>query len=283
MATARLLWIDLCWQSSVRGLVRFVPAECEVARVDRVDSVVATVRQFRPQLACIEFDYPDQSRLQAVPALTQSFPALPLLMFTEHHSEALAVWAFRSGVHDYRVKPISQLTLARSIEVLLAGIATRAGHRPVGPCMPEDLIETAGHLQRPPATSRRTGMAVAHIARHFDQDLRRDALAALCHLSPSEFSRAFRREQGTTFEHFLLEYRIAMARDLLARPQMTISRAAYSTGFGDTSYFSRVFRRLVGVTASEYQRQVRLPDSSPDVPVRRPDCADSSSIRAESF
>ena len=97
-----------------------------------------------------------------------------------------------------------------------------------------------------------------------DQDLKRGALADLCHVSPSEFSHAFRREQGTTFEHFLLEYRVAKARDFLAEPHMAISQVAYSAGFSDASYFSRVFRRLTGVTASEYQRRVRLSASRPD-------------------
>lgn len=262
MEAVRLLWIDLCRPSLANGLFRFISTRHEAVMVDRLESVAEAMHQFRPQLACIEFDYPDEARLQAVPALKRIAPALPLLMFTEHHSEALAVWAFRSGVWDYRVKPVTHQTLARSIEVLFAGPQPRRQRRPPGPWLPADLIEPAGHLQRPPSMSQKTGRAVAYIACHFDRDLRRDTLAELCHVCPSEFSRAFRREQGTTFEHFLLEYRIAKARDFLARPNTTVSQAAYAAGFSDTSYFSRVFRRLVGVTASEYQGCVRLPASS---------------------
>ena len=264
MSTGRLLWIDLCSQSPVDGLFEFVPARHETVRVDGFASVAGAIQQYHPQLACIEFDYPDQTRLQVVPMLRRMAPELPLLMFTEYHSEALAVWAFRSGVWDYRVKPISRQILARSIELVLANVRLQKQDRPPGPQLPADLIEAAGHLQRPPSISRKTGMAVAYIARYFDQDLKRGALADLCHVSPSEFSHAFRREQGTTFEHFLLEYRVAKARDFLAEPHMAISQVAYSAGFSDASYFSRVFRRLTGVTASEYQRRVRLSASRPD-------------------
>jgi AraC-like DNA-binding protein len=222
---------------------------------------VDAVRQIRPGLACIEFDYPDETRLQAVPILKGTFPELPLLMFTEYHSEALAIWAFRSGVWDYRVKPITRATLVRSLEVLLVHVESRRQDRPPGPWLPADLIEPAGHLQRPPSTSHKTGAAIAYIAQHFDQDLNRDALAELSHISPSAFSRAFRREQGTTFQRFLLEYRIGKARDFLAEPQMTISQAAYAAGFSDASYFSRMFRQLTGATASDYQRSARVPVS----------------------
>jgi len=179
-------------------------------------------------------------------------------MFTEYHSEALAVWAFRSGVWDYRVKPVAERILTRSIELLAASAEARRPDPLRGKGLPADLIEPAGHLQRPPSVARKTGLAVAYIAGHFDQDLKRDALADLCHLSPSEFSRAFRLEQGSTFAHFLLEFRIGKARAFLAEPHMAISEVAYSAGFNDTSYFSRAFRRLGGVTASQYQRRIRL-------------------------
>ena len=260
-----------------------VPAEHEVARVDRFENVPATIRQFRPQIACIEFDYPDQVRLRVVPALTRTFPLLPLLMFTEYHSEALAIWAFRSGVRDYRVKPVTDLTLARSIEVLALNMEARCPDPSCGKGLPADLIEPAGHLQRPPSVARKTGPAVAYVAGHFDQDLKRDALADLCRLSPSEFSRVFRHEQGSTFGHFLLDYRIAKARDFLAEPKMTISQVAYSVGFNDTSYFSRAFRRLAGVTATEYQRRVRLPVLGPGTPPDSWTPPDLSNNPAQSF
>lgn len=268
MGLARLLWIDLCSQSAPSGLFHLVATNHEAARVDLLESIAEAIRQLRPQLVCIEFDYPDEARLQAVAVVKRTAPTLPLLMFTDYHSEALAVWAFRSGVWDYRVKPITSGTLARSIEVLFTNIELGAQTQLHGTRLPTDLIEPAGHLQRPPSISRKTGMAVAWIAQHFDQDLKRDALAYICHLSPSEFSHAFRREQSTTFAHFLLAYRISKARDFLAKPNTTISQAAYAAGFNDASYFSRAFRRLAGLTASEYQRRVQLPTF---VPTLRPD------------
>lgn len=288
MSDIRLLWIDLCSQSPDDGLFQFVPGQYEAARVDRFENIPAAIEHIDPQVACIEFDYPDVTRLQAIPTFEHMFPALPLLMFTEYHSEALAVWAFRSGVCDYRVKPISRRILERSIEMLLANVKTQRQNWRPGPWLPADLIEPAGHLQRAPSSAPKTGIAVAYIARHFDQSLRRGALADLCHLSPSEFSRAFTREHGTTFEHFLLEYRVAKARDFLAEPQMTISQAAYAAGFSDASYFSRVFRQLAGVTASQYQQWVRLPvanfHASPPIrsahlsPLIEHDCANEQDV-----
>lgn len=255
MRAVRLLWIDLCSQSAGR-LADQVPADYETTRISRFDCALTAVRRSRPDATCIEFDYPDRLRLQVVTAVKRAFPDLPLLMLTEHHSEALAVWAFRSGVWDYRVKPIDDDALVRVLSALAYHAHDPAGRALRAP-LPCDLIEPAGHLQRPPTATPKTAAAVACITKYFSENLSRSALASLCHLSPSEFSRAFRREQGITFERFLIAYRIAKARDLLAEPGATVSHVAYATGFNDPAYFSRAFRRMVGITASDYQKHAQ--------------------------
>lgn len=264
MGAIRILWIDLCRQPATGELVQLVPAHHEVRRIDGSASALDAVRDFRPEFACIEFDYPDRTQLRTLTSLRRVFAGLPLLMFTEYHSEALAVWAFRSGVWDYRVKPLDARTFTRSIEALVEVVPSRSTGRTGRGSLPPDLVEPAGHLQRPPSTARKSGVAVAYIAGHFDQGVKRDMLARLCHLSPSEFSRVFRREQGMTFEHFLLEYRIAQSRELLVEPDATIAQVAYACGFRDPSYFSRTFHRLVGVTASDYRRRATGAQSSSD-------------------
>lgn len=275
MGAVRILWIDLCRQPVAGELLQLVPGRHEVRRIDGSVDALDAVRDFHPKFACIEFDYPDRTRLGTLTLLRRAFPSLPLLMFTEYHSETLAVWAFRSGVWDYRVKPVDVRSLARSIEVLVELVQPRSAGRTCEGSLPPDLIEPAGHLQRPPSTARKSGAAVAYIAEHFDQGVKRDMLARLCHLSPSEFSRVFRREQGLTFEHFLLEYRIAKARELLAEPGSTIAQAAYAAGFRDPSYFSRTFRRLVGLTASDYRRRA-TPRHTGMESSARPDAQSSS-------
>lgn len=172
------------------------------------------------------------------------------------------MWAFRTGVCDYRVKPASSRILAKGI-ALLADTSTCKGRRPSpGHSLPPELIEPAGHLRRPPRAARKTTAAFAYIAEHYHENVRRGVLAKLCNLSESEFSRVFRDECGVTFEHYLLDYRIAMARDMLSEPDHAISQVAYATGFNDPSYFCRAFRRLVGTTPKAYRRQAALPATS---------------------
>jgi len=262
--SVRVLWIDLGVLPAQKGLCGLVPAQHQVSRIDRHHSSIDVVKRFRPDFVCAEFDYPDKTCLRTVEAICRAFPELPMLVLTEHHSEALAVWALRIRVWDYRVKPVDADTFVRCMEALADLAQPGSTGSSSWRRLPPDLVEPAGHLQRPPTTARRTSMAVRYIANHFEQDLSRRKLADLCHLSVSEFSRAFRREQGSTFEDFLLARRIAQARELLAGRYSTIGAVAYAVGFHDAAYFSRAFRKLVGVTASEYRRGANGPGIPPE-------------------
>lgn len=254
MATPRAVWIDFCCMPQPHGLFGDARPHCDVLRISRLSDLAGAVALHHPQFLCVEYDYPDRGRLRAVALARREFPSLPLLMFTEFHSEALAVWAFRWRVWDYRVKPVSAQTLARLIESLAqAVVVTPCGGWPIDP-FPRDLLAPAGHLRRPLTAAQRTSASVAWISEHYGDPIRIEAVAALCHLSESEFSRAFHREQGLSFRRFLLQYRIARARDFLAEPNASVSQVAYAVGFNDLSHFGRMFRRFVGVPATQYQR-----------------------------
>jgi AraC-like DNA-binding protein len=61
-------------------------------------------------------------------------------------------------------------------------------------------------------------------------------------------------DSGTTFSTYVLDQRLARARSMLADPRharLTIGAIATACGFGDVSYFNRVFRRSFGATPSD--------------------------------
>lgn len=71
-------------------------------------------------------------------------------------------------------------------------------------------------------------------------------------ISRSHLYRIFVRELGTTPNEYLTRYRVDIARQLLSHHNVNVSEAAYSSGFSDPLYFSRVFKKLTGVAPSKY-------------------------------
>lgn len=254
MAIPRTIWVDLCRIPQRSNLSLDAKSWCDPRRVTRLLEIHSAIAAHRPQFVCIEYDYPDRTRLGAVTLIRRDYPALPVLTLTEYHSEALAIWAFRWRVWDYRVKPLTADTLARLIAAIARAGEQMQSHGWSMDLLPPDLVAPAGHLRSPFFAARRTAAVVAWVNEHFDEPIRLDTVARFCHLSESEFSRIFHREHGLPFRRFLLQYRIAKARDLLAEPDTSISQVASAVGFNDLSQFGRMFRRCVGVPATEYQR-----------------------------
>lgn len=98
------------------------------------------------------------------------------------------------------------------------------------------------------------------IARNLDQpDLSVAALADRHRCTPRFLQRLFETD-GTTFTEYMLVQRLARARRLLVDPHRDgekISAIAYDCGFGDVSYFNRVFRRHYGAAPSDVRAQER--------------------------
>lgn len=83
-----------------------------------------------------------------------------------------------------------------------------------------------------------------------DQRFDLASVAAKFGVTPRHVQKLFQRE-GTTFSRYVLERRLETARSLvLQQIDLPISTIAYDTGFGDLSYFNRVFRRHFGTTPS---------------------------------
>lgn len=91
------------------------------------------------------------------------------------------------------------------------------------------------------------------------RDLTLDALAARHRITPRYIQKLF-ADEGTSFTEFVLGQRLVRAHRLLIDPRFAdrpVSAIAFEAGFGDLSYFNRVFRRVYGATPSDVRAKAR--------------------------
>lgn len=79
-------------------------------------------------------------------------------------------------------------------------------------------------------------------------------LARMVHLSPFHFARAFKRSFGLPPHRFHALRRIEQAKALLEQPGASITEIGLKVGYRETSSFTAAFRKLTGITPSDYRR-----------------------------
>jgi len=83
-----------------------------------------------------------------------------------------------------------------------------------------------------------------------------DTLAAAARYSKSHFLRMFRDVFGSTPHDLLIEARMDLAKRLIANSDLAISEVAASVGYESRYAFARLFKKRVGMTASDYRQDM---------------------------
>lgn len=82
-----------------------------------------------------------------------------------------------------------------------------------------------------------------------------DEVARLANFSPYYFIRIFKEYTGKSPYEFLLDIKLNEACRLLKEKNKSITEITHLCGFGNSSHFSTLFKRKVGVSPSEYRKQ----------------------------
>lgn len=98
--------------------------------------------------------------------------------------------------------------------------------------------------------------ALHYLSTQYAEEITMETMADSLGYNRAYLSRLFKSHTGVTPITFLLKLRIDQARRLLReREDLTIEQIAFSVGFHDPLYFSKQFRRLLGLSPSEYRVQ----------------------------
>lgn len=95
--------------------------------------------------------------------------------------------------------------------------------------------------------------ALEYIEEKFAERLSITEISRVAKMSPSHFSRSFKKMTGLTFTDFLTATRINMAKQMLVAGQHTITEIAEKTGFCNVHYFGKVFKESTGASPMQFK------------------------------
>ena len=166
---------------------------------------------------------------------------------------------------DVELRPNWNFQDRHIVGILRALHADLEDGSPAGPLYGQSLSVALAHylirrfaVQTAPHRDYRNGMPAVRLNRVLDfmrqncgQETRLWELASLAGMSPHYFCELFKKSTGVSPHQYLLRCRMDRAKEFLRSPQFTVRQIAEATGFADQSHFTKVFRRLVGLTPEQ--------------------------------
>jgi len=170
----------------------------------------------------------------------------PLPAICGFSEKEIDVAAFEAGVSDIFCNDSTGLpALAADCKVRAVAAAVMA-----------KLIQKADQVQFKSwsASFCRIKPAIDYMETNFTKNTPLEELAAMANLTPNYFHRAFKRILGCTPYDYMLKKRLNKAKHLLTTTDLQISEIAELTGYENSYYFSRTFKKNSGKTPSQVRK-----------------------------
>ncbi|MDX1977688.1 MAG: response regulator transcription factor [Pseudanabaenaceae cyanobacterium bins.68] len=197
---------------------------------------IAKISEFLPDLVLLDIRIKGELDGVNVAEHIQSFYAIPVIFLTAFSDPDTLARAQATQPMGYVTKPFRREQLVSSVKIALSNF------RSVQP-------------DPAPAASYRLKSTLAYIQTHLDQNINLEMLAGAVGMNPSYFCRVFQQEIGCSPYQYIIQQRIAKAKELLKNRQLSISEIALQTGFANHSHLDRHFHKLVGSTPKAYRHQ----------------------------
>lgn len=143
------------------------------------------------------------------------------------------------SLNDKYFQEFPKCTTAQEMGVLVASAASCCA----------SYVQDANRTKHSFAISK----AISYIRQNYAGKITLEGTAKLVYLSRSYFSKLFADETGTTFSNFVIQTRIDKSKQLLINSSIALADVACLVGFVDQSYYTKCFRKMVGISPGKYR------------------------------
>lgn len=215
-----------------------------VGEADNGLSGVAAAKRYEPDLIISDIRMPQMDGIEMLRHLREEGSRVHVVFLTAYSDFSYAQSAIKLSASDYLLKPFEDGELERAIGRIREQIA-REREEGLPP-----LIRKGGDK------SRYIVEAISYISRHYgDDDISIGAIAESIGISEGHLSHLFKKETEYTVMAYITRCRMNAAAKLLSDCRYKVYEVAEKVGYRDITYFSSAFKKMVGVSPSEYQNR----------------------------
>jgi len=223
----------------LKKVVKWADYGCEVVGTAEDAAMGAElIRRVNPDIVFTDIRMPGVSGLAMLAGLRSEFPDMLVTVLTGYSDFSYAQEAIRLGVTRYILKPSKMDEINEAIAAMTAKLRDRG--------VPEEDSSAGNFIVR---------QAISYMEEHFAEKLTLQDVADHCYVSSWHLSKVLNKYSEKSFYDILNALRINEAKKLLENPQCRIGEISEAVGYADTAHFSRVFKKLEGISANEYRNK----------------------------
>ena len=197
------------------------------------------IAMFKPDVVFTDIRMPGLSGLDLLQAIPEVSPETKVVIITGFAEFAYAKEAVQHHAYDYLLKPIKKEDLIR----VMSAIVNERGDR-------NDDEYPA------PAYDKMIDNVVSDIREHYTEDISLTSLAAKYNISMGHLSKMIKEHLQVNFSDYIASLRIQRAKELLRDESISIQEIAEIVGYNDYFYFTKVFKKVEGISPSKYRKEL---------------------------
>ncbi len=204
------------------------------------------IRETEPDIVITDIRLPGQDGLE----MLRTCAVEHAIILSGHSDFTYMRTAIKLGVFDYLRKPFDDEELEQTLISLVEALRQE-----------EDEIASLGNtrtdgnrIELPVKVSNHiVDHAIRIIAHQYAKPIGLQETATHLNISEGHLSRLFKEHTGINFLQYLNAWRVNRALELLDDPRMNITMVCTRCGFPTPGYFTKVFRRFIGMTPTQYR------------------------------
>ena len=207
------------------------------------------IEELHPDILFLDICMPQMDGLTMIAGLKSEYSDMQIAILTGFRDFEYAQKAINLGVSRFLLKPSNMDEIDEAIRHMVERsdkIKGTSSDVPEGEASEEAVADN--FIVR---------NALSYIEEHYNEKILLSDVADKVYVSQWHLSKLLNKETGKNFSEILNTVRIKKASELLKDPSKRISDVAEEVGFLDVAHFSRVFKKVKGISANEYRNHTK--------------------------
>lgn len=189
--------------------------------------------EVKPDIALLDIEMPGMNGIELAKYIKEKYANCIIIFITAYDRFDYAIEAMHIKAFDYLLKPWKEERLFELINLAMENVRS--------------MQKTDGivHSQK--------DVIKDYIYRNYKKDISAKDVAGILGYSDVYFSKVFKQLFDDNFINYLTKIRIDRAKVLLKDVSFNIKEVGKSVGYADSNYFTKVFKRSIGISPSEYR------------------------------